>query len=376
ALQGIAAGLISPQVMSYISLMLRGRDRARAVGFFTIVNTIGFIGGQALTGLALQWRPFGLTWRLPLLIAAALCATAGVAAMFVLPDIAGSHEDVDVGGAAMLTGSLLLLLYPLIQGRSQGWPPGLLLMIVAGIAGFAAFVVHERRLSARGGAALIEPRLFGNLVFRRLLLMWGLINALAVFAVFMVTITMQLGLGFSPFETILATGGYPMAAMVGAYLSSRLVVRLGRNTFVVVIVLATLGQVFIIATMYLAADPFPVWILIPSMLVYGLAMGIASPALATAVLDSVLPADAGTASGIHQTTREVGAVSAVAIYGLVYFSVIGTRTGRDAYSDALAFSTLISAAVICTMVVLLRRLPRWWTPSALEPRPAGTVAAD
>ncbi|MEI7547186.1 MAG: hypothetical protein WCK21_03895 [Actinomycetota bacterium] len=99
--------------------------------------------------------------------------------------------------------------------------------------------------------------MIGNPAFRLLVALGTLISTFWAFAVVMVTITVQLGLGFSPFETILATGGLPAAVIMGANLSSRLVPRLGRNTPLVAMVLVLLGHVFIVATLYLAAEPFP-----------------------------------------------------------------------------------------------------------------------
>src|SRR3954452_23652092 len=157
ALQGVAGALSFPQVLSIMQVTFPLSERAKAFGLFgTVIGTSSF-SGNVLGGLLVSANVFGLGWRpiflinLPIGIATVLAATR-----FVRESKSPKARRLDLGGVAIMTLALVLLLYPLIEGREAGWPAWAFVSMAASIPTFVLFVQFERRVTRRGGSPLVE----------------------------------------------------------------------------------------------------------------------------------------------------------------------------------------------------------------------------
>src|SRR5262245_53931414 len=128
ALQGAAAALMTPQVLSIIQLRFEGERRARALGAYSMILAAGVAAGQVLGGLVVGAHLLAAAWRPALLLNAPVGAVLLVAARRGLPAMpAGTPQRLDLAGAALLTAALLGLVLPLTFGRDPGasawvWP--------------------------------------------------------------------------------------------------------------------------------------------------------------------------------------------------------------------------------------------------------------
>ena len=200
AVQGAAAALMTPQVLSIIQLRYRAERRARAIGAYSMILAVGVAVGQLLGGLLTSLQLLPAAWRPALLINAPIGALLLLGARRWLPAMeAGDGQRLDLGGVALLAVALLALVLPLTFGRQAHWPawvwPSLAVCGGAGVA----FARLERALVDRRLRPLLDVRLVdlpgvGAGVLAVLLIM-------ACYSGFLITLTLFLQsepLAFSP----------------------------------------------------------------------------------------------------------------------------------------------------------------------------------
>ena len=171
-----------------------------------------------------------------------------VAGLALLRDSRAPHAPrLDPGGILLATLALLLLLYPLVQGRDLGWPGWTWAAMAASVPVFALFAAYERRTTGRSGAPLVDLGLF-----RYRSMVGGLLVGLVFFAAatghaFVLTLYLQEGLGFTPLATAVAFLAFPVGVAVGSGAATQLVPRLGRRMVTGGGVVMALGFVLLIA---------------------------------------------------------------------------------------------------------------------------------
>jgi MFS family permease len=124
AVQGVAAAVMTPQVLSIIQLQFDGEMRSRAIGAYSMILSAGVATGQIFGGLLVSAHLIAAAWRPALLVNAPLGALVLLGASRGLPDGArGARRRLDAGGAVIVSVALLALVLPLTLGRASGWPP-------------------------------------------------------------------------------------------------------------------------------------------------------------------------------------------------------------------------------------------------------------
>jgi MFS family permease len=157
ALQGAAAALMTPQVLSIIQLQFEGERRVRALGAYSMILAVGVAAGQVLGGLLVGAHLLAAAWRPALLLNAPIGVVLLLGAWHSFPEMApGASQRFDVAGAAVLSVALLGLVLPLTLGRDHGWPAWVWPCFAGCALALAAFVVVERRVRARGGQPLLD----------------------------------------------------------------------------------------------------------------------------------------------------------------------------------------------------------------------------
>src|SRR5436190_1805023 len=146
AVQGAAAALMTPQVLSIIQRRFAGETRARAIGAYSLILAVGVAAGQVLGGLLVGAHLVAAAWRPALLVNAPVGAVLLVAARRGLPVVrVEMRRRLDVAGVVALSVALLALVVPLTFGRNAGWPVWVWPSLAACVLSFASFVALERR---------------------------------------------------------------------------------------------------------------------------------------------------------------------------------------------------------------------------------------
>ena len=200
---GAAAALMVAQVLTGVQLGLAGRARARALGLYALALSAGAVAGQSLGGLLISADVLGATWRPVFLVN----VPGGLVLLWLawrhLPGeptgqvSTGGRIPLDLGGMAVLSAAMLLLVLPLVLGQGDGWPIWTWLSLASSAAAFVCLWHFERRVAARGGRPLVAPGLVA-----RPAIGWGLASQAtatgAYFAIlFTLALYLQQGLGKS-----------------------------------------------------------------------------------------------------------------------------------------------------------------------------------
>jgi EmrB/QacA subfamily drug resistance transporter len=344
--QGVFAGLMVPQVLSFIHAEFTGPAQGRAMGFYGMTFPIGGLAGPLLGGLLTQADLFGWHWRTIFFVNVPIAAAAAIGALLVMPRRQAGRGGADVVGVLVLGGALLAVLYPLVQGRELDWPAWTFLLMAAAVPLVGLFVLWERRTRT----PLIRLSMFrGRAVSVGLLAM--LIFYCAMGGFFVLTLYLQDGLGYSPLKTALTMLPATVGIVAGNGLGMPLVPKLGRLVPVTGVVVLMAGTAVLIAV---AGPDVSPWRLVVPVLLFGAGLGLGSSSLMMITLGGVGAADTGAVSGVVNTVVQLGTAAGPATVGTAFFSSL---EGGD-YVDATRNSLVVGLALFGVALVVCLLLPR------------------
>jgi predicted MFS family arabinose efflux permease len=248
----------------------------------------------------------------------------------------------------LIGAALTAIIYPLIEGRTAGWPPWMFAMLGAGALLLGAFVVWERR---RRGDPLIEPGLLTNRTYTS-----GVLVALAFFGAFgglvlCLSLFTQLGEGFSPIHAGLALIPMVIGMLAGMGAGMALVGRLGRHLLQLGVAIVAAGTVGLALTAG-GADTLSAWDLTPSLFVIGVGLGGSIGQLFDFILAGVGMDEVGSASGVLEASQQLASALGVAVLGTIFFSAFGDHLPTQALAIT-AWATLVPLAAAFALIFLL-----------------------
>ncbi|TMC55389.1 MAG: MFS transporter [Chloroflexi bacterium] len=356
--QGIGGAVSSAVILAMIvTLFPEPLDRAKAFGVFSFVASagaaIGLIAGGLITQ-AVSWHWIFFV-NLPIGI-----ATAVAAARLLESDKGlGLGQGADVLGALMVTAGLMLGVYTIVQTSDYGLVSVRTAILgTAAIALLAAFIVRQ----ARGRNPILPLRLFRSRRVAGSNLVQALMSMAFLGFFFLGSLDLERVLGYSPMALGLAF--LPVAIVMALFsirFSAQLIGRFGPGAM-----LGAGQAVALVALLMVAFGPnhpnYFIHLMLP-MALLGLGGGLSFPALTMIAMADVLPSDAGLASGLLNTTGQVGGAFGLAVLA----TVAGSRTvdlvgagsdGVTALAGGYHFAWLVCAGLvvvtIATAAVLLR----------------------
>jgi len=334
ALQGLGAALLSPAALSILTTTFReGRERNLALGIWGAASGSGGAAGVLLGGAltsALSW-----SWIFFINIPVGIVVVALSPWLLRESRAALGHRHFDFAGAASITGGLMLLVYAMTRAAQQGWVTGTSIALLAASAALiGAFFVIE----LRSKAPLLPLRIF-RLRTLSASNASGLLMGGAIFSqFFLLTLYMQEVLHYSALKTGVAYIGLTLAIIIFSAVSQALVTRIGvRRVLPVGLALSTVALV-LFARLPVHGNYFTD--LFPAFLISGLGLALAFVPMSIGALTGVRQADAGIASGLINTTQQIGGAIGVA----VATTVATTFTAR--YVDVHAGTTAFSGAAL------------------------------
>lgn len=324
-LQGSMSALMVPQVISLMQIMYKPAERGSINGLFGMLGGLAASLGPVIGGLLIKANVFGLDWRPIFLINVPIGIIGFLCAIKYLPNGKSAHPlKLDMIGTFIIIIAMLLLVFPLIQGRELSWPIWSIIMMILSLPVFAVFAIWQVKKDKADGSALVLPSLFKRHAFG-----FGLgVNFMFEMAVtgFFLTfgLVLQIGLGYSAIHAALT--GLPIAVGISftmATLSNTLIPKLGRYSISIGTVILAIGMALTTIMFYRYGTAVHSWQLIPGLLLFGFGMGFVFASLFAAVLNGVDPSHAGSASGILNAIQQVGAAIGVAVVGVVFFGQLG-----------------------------------------------------
>jgi MFS family permease len=356
-LQGAAAALVTPQVLSIIQLQFEGERRARALAAYSMILAVGVAAGQVLGGFLVGAHVVAAAWRPALLLNAPIAFLLLVGARRSFPPMAARPSGrLDLAGAVVLSVALLSLVLPLTFGRDYGWPAWVWPCFASCAPALAVFVVVERRVHARGGHPLFDLGLLrvagvaGGVA--------AVVLVMSAYAGLLVSLTLYLqgSLRFSPLHAglifaIYATG-FATASLTWTRASPTARERLP--------VLGPIGMGTALLGVGLVADGgrWPLGLIAPLLCLGGVGHACSFSPLTYRMTAAVRPAQASDLSGLVLTASLIGQVLGVATFVGIYL-----EAASHGAAQALALTTgAIAVALIVTAVCAYQALAHDHTP--------------
>jgi len=354
ALQGLGAALISPAALSIISTTFaEGKERARALGVWAAIAIGGSAVGLILGGVLTQY----FSWQWIFFVNVPVGIVAFLLSVRLIPESrdALAHRSYDLAGAVTVTGGVMSLVYAIVDAQSAGWGSTKTLGFFALAAVLlAAFVAIELRATAplvRLSILRIRSLLTANIAM--FLAMSGM------FAMFFFnTLYIQRILGYGPLKAGLAFLPFTAGIMVSAGLASQFAPRFGVRT------VAALGMVLSAAGLLLLTQ-LPVHgsylaNVLPSIALSSLGMGAVFMPLTLIATTGLDDADQGLASGLFNTSQQVGGAFGLAVLSTLAASRTSAAGGSQAHALVVGFhwafaaGAVVMVTALAVMVALLR----------------------
>jgi EmrB/QacA subfamily drug resistance transporter len=336
--QGAAAALMVPQVLSIIQVMYAPRDRGKAMAAFGGLAGLATVGGPILGAVLTEGDVGGLGWRLIFLVNVPVGVLALLAAAAVVPESRADRADrLDLPGVALVTLGLLMLVYPLIRGRELDWPAWTFASMAGSLLVFGAFVAYQRRrtISPLVELSLFRHRSFTGGLLVSLLFMGGVIGFFLV-----LTVYLQLGLGFSVLRSGLTGIPWGFAVPTFAGISVALLApRLGRTVLRLGLALVIAAMFGLMWTARSGGADVSSLSLAPALFLGGVGMGLCVALLFDFALADVPLGAAGSASGLLNTVQQVGAAIGIAAIGAVFFGLVPGGEAGAGGSGAVSAAT-------------------------------------
>jgi EmrB/QacA subfamily drug resistance transporter len=360
ALQGLGGALLAPAALSLLmTTFAEGRERNLALGIYGAASGSGAAAGVLLGGVLTSY--FGWSWIFFVNVPVGLAAIA-LAPILLRESRADhlAHRHFDLAGATSVTAGLMLLVYGLTRATSDGWSSPVTVGLLSGAAALvAAFVAIE----SRSRSPLLPLRIFRLRALSAANATMALVGAVTFSEFFVLTLYVQDVLHYSAVQSGVAFVAFALSVVVASNLAQAVVARVGvRATLTSGLVLAAIslglltrlpvdGQYF--------SDLFPAFVL------GGTGLGFSFVPVTIASLAGVDRADAGVASGLVNTSRQIGgaiglaAVSTIAASAASSYAHVHSVAAASAPATVNGFQTsfdvlggLLVAAIVIVGVFL------------------------
>jgi EmrB/QacA subfamily drug resistance transporter len=311
ALQGLGGALLAPAALSLLmTTFAEGRDRNLALGIYGAASGSGAAAGVLLGGVITSY--LGWSWIFFVNVPVGIAAIA--LTPFLLRDSRAdlAHRHFDLAGAASVTGGLMLLVYGLTRATTDGWSSPVTLGLIGGAAALiGAFLAIE----SRSRSPLLPLRIFRSRSLSSANAAMAIVGAVAFSEFFVLTLYLQEVLHYSAVETGVAFSAFALTVVLASNVAQAVVGRVGvRPTLVAGLAVSTVSVALLTQ---LSVDGHYFWDLFPAFVLGGAGMGFSFVPVTIASLTGVERADAGVASGLVNTSRQIGGAIGLAVISTI-----------------------------------------------------------
>lgn len=314
ATQGVGAALMMPTTLAIVSAVFPERERGRALGLMAGASAFFAALGPVLGGLLTEY----IDWRAVFLVNVPLAAVTVLLTLASTPGLRpepGARRGFDIPGLLTFAVGIGALTLGLGQSRDWGWTsPGTLVALALGVAGLAAFVAVERRQRD----PLIRFGLFRRLNFTAANISQVLAGSIELATAYLLPFFLLLVIGLRPGAAGLALIPATAPIIIVAPLAGRWFDRAGGRLPL------TVGFLVLAASSFSLAAAFPaqsLWPLVPGFVLQGIGLGIVLTVNDPTGLGSVPAEDQGQASGVIDTSEQLGGAVGIAVFSVVLLHV-------------------------------------------------------
>jgi EmrB/QacA subfamily drug resistance transporter len=360
AAQGLLGAIMLPQVFGLIRDMFEAHEMGKAFGVYGPVMGLSAMLGPIAAGGLISANVLGTGWRMIFLVNVPVGLAALVLGARTLPaGVSSGARRLDLPGALLAAAAMFLLVFPLAQGHSLGWPAWLFGMLAASVLVLAGFGWYQVRRQRAGRDPLVEPSVFrhrpytAGIVFS-IVFTGSLGGIVMIFNVFL-----QNGLGFTPWHSAVTTAPWAAGAFIGSAVGGIAMTKLGRRVLLAGLVVEAAGLAGVYAVLRMAGGGVSTVDLLAPMVIGGIGMGMVFVPLFDIVMAGVRPQEMGSASGVLQTVNSLGMSLGIAGIGAIFFALAG-GPGRHVpvYLHAAEWTALATVVLLAGSLVIGFWLPR------------------
>ena len=333
AVQGLGGALLAPAALSLLmTTFAEGRDRNLALGIYGAASGSGAAVGVLLGGVLTSY----LSWSWIFFINVPVGAAAIALAPWLLRESRAElpHRHFDFAGAATVTAGLMLLVYAMTRATTDGWGSSVTLGLLAASAALVALFVG---IELRTRSPLLPLRIFRLRSLSAANAAMAIVGAAAFSEFFLLTLYLQDVLHYSAVRAGLAFSGFALSVVVASNLAQLVVGRVGTRAALTAGLLASAASVALLTRLPIDGHYF--WDLFPAFVLGGAGMGFSFVPVTIAGLAGVQRADAGVASGLINTSRQIGGAIGVAATSAI------AATAAATYADSHAVAASSAAAL-------------------------------
>jgi EmrB/QacA subfamily drug resistance transporter len=329
ALQGLGGALLAPAALSLLmTTFAEGRERNLALGIYGAASGSGAAAGVLLGGLLTSY----LSWSWIFFIN----VPVGLAAIALSPGLLQesradmAHRHFDLPGAASVTAGLMLVVYATTRAATDGWGAPATIALLGGAAALiAAFAVIE----LRSRSPLLPLRIFRLRTLTGANVAMAIVGAVAFSQFFLLTLYIQDVLGYSAVQSGVAFSAFALTVVVMSNVAQRIVGRVGvRPTLTAGLLTSAVAMAWLTR---LPVDGHYFWDLFPAFVLGGAGMGLSFVPVTIASLSGVARSDAGVASGLINTSRQIGGAIGIAAVS----AIAATSTSNYAHAHAVGVTS-------------------------------------
>jgi EmrB/QacA subfamily drug resistance transporter len=352
-MQGLAAALMAPSILSIIGVIYTGEARVKALSAYGMVMGLAAVGGQLLGGALIQADPAGAGWRSCFLINLPIGLAALALAPLLIPESrAEQPRPIDPVGTLLVTLGLVAIVLPLVQGRQQGWPTWTWISLGLAPVVLGACFFQQRVLARRGGAPLLSfellrERAYSGGLLTQLVFWCGQASFFLVLALYL-----QTGRGYSALTAGLVFTILAVAFLASSLRAPALTIRLGRRLVALGALILAAGHAILLAAVLDVGTGGSLLPLVPGLLLIGAGMGLCITPLTSIVMINLPVEQSGAASGALSTMQQLGNALGVAVTGVIFFGAL-----RHGYARALELSLAELGTLLLAVAALARILP-------------------
>ena len=341
--QGFFAAMMVPQILSTIQVMYTTTAERQGVSaFYGALAGVASVGGPILGAILITSNAGGYGWRTIFLVNLPVGVIAIVLAAIYMPKAKSPHPlRLDLVGVGLIVLAVLMLMYPLIEGRELDWPWWTFASMASSLVIFVLFAFSQVWKERKDGSPLVVPRLFGQRSFVAGVLLLGAFYAVVSGFFLIMTLFLQVGLGYGILKAGLTGIPFSIGVSVAAGMSGPVLVpRFGRNIISAGPVTLGAGLALYIWTVEHFGGSVTPYEFIPALIITGVGMGFVVASVYPFILAEVALKDAGSASGVINAVGQIGSAIGVAAIGVIFFGLIGSQAAKsvDGVRDELAGS--------------------------------------
>jgi MFS family permease len=353
ALQGVGSAAMVPQVLPTLHVLFRPDERQGALGVYGAALGLGAMVGQLAGGMLVSADLFGLGWRLVFLVNAPVGIAIVIAGWRLIGD---SHEErpkhLDLAGVLVLTATLVLCMYPLIASGGVRWEPWMIGALVVSVVAGVAFARVERVVASRGGNPLVHAELFRSRGYTQAAVALSLSQSTLAGFILVYTLHMQLGMGFSALAVGASLGGPAIGYTLASLATGELVRRWGGLVAITGSWAMILGSGAVVILAAVEQEDLEPQMIVAPLLASAVGRGLMFTPSIHVAFRRVKAEHLGMASGVLNTSAQLGNLLGICIIGSAFFAVRHFASGSPSHRSLVAFIAASAAIVVVSMLSL------------------------